>query len=223
VEQRRGAPFFAAYNGRRSGQSRYRGEQLQARSTTDALTGVKAAGDGPFLAALAAQLGFYCHDVGPKLPLIGRNSLPMTAWEDTRHLDAVLRALGTILDGTPAAASSVRRERRILNVAIKYAVRQKTLTDNPLPTGKDEDAAPRGAEAVDKRSLLNSVLAWIGARPRTGHRLHAFFATLYYAGLRPEEAVACGSAMPLCPLRAGDNCSSTPPNPRSEVPPRPGS
>ncbi|WP_244188275.1 hypothetical protein [Streptomyces regalis] len=25
---------------------------------------------------------------------------------------------------------------------------------------------------------------------RTGHRLHAFFATLYYAGLRPEEAVA---------------------------------
>ena len=134
------------------------------------------------------------------LSWIGRNSLPMTAWEDTRHLDAVLRALDTLLDGTPAAASSVRRERRILNVAIKYAVRQKTLTDNPLPTGKGEDAAPRVAEAVDKRSLLNpgqvaALLAWIGDRPRTSHRLHAFFATLYYAGLRPEEAVA---------LRVGD-------------------
>lgn len=129
------------------------------------------------------------------LSWIGRNSLPMTAWEDTKRVDAVLRALDTLLDGTPAAASSVRRERRILNVAIKYAIRQKILTSNPLPKGKDEDAAPKVAEAVDKRSLLNPVqvaalLAWIADRPRTGYRLHAFFATLYYAGLRPEEAVA---------------------------------
>jgi len=35
-----------------------------------------------------------------------------------------------------------------------------------------------------------ALLAWIASRPRTGYRLTAFFATLYYAGLRPEEAVA---------------------------------
>ncbi|MGK5501439.1 tyrosine-type recombinase/integrase [Streptomyces sp. URMC 125] len=39
------------------------------------------------------------------------------------------------------------------------------------------------------------MLDWIGGRPRRGHLYRAFFATLYYAGLRPEEAVA---------LRVGD-------------------
>ncbi|MEU6825589.1 tyrosine-type recombinase/integrase [Streptomyces atriruber] len=129
------------------------------------------------------------------LSWISRNSFPVSVWEDTKHVDAVLHALDIRLDGSPAAASSVRRERRILNVAIKYAIRQKILTTNLLPKGKEEGAAPKVAEAVDKRSLLNpaqvaALLTWIAARPRTGYRLHAFFATLYYAGLRPEEAVA---------------------------------
>ncbi|MER8235674.1 hypothetical protein [Streptomyces sp. NPDC094049] len=64
-----------------------------------------------------------------------------------------------------------------------------------MPKGKEENAAPKTSGAVDKRSLLNphqvgALLTWIAARPRTGHRLTAFFATLYYASLRPEEAVA---------------------------------
>ncbi|MFD4140713.1 hypothetical protein [Streptomyces sp. NPDC058572] len=48
---------------------------------------------------------------------------------------------------------------------------------------------------MDKRSLINpdhaaGLLGWIWRRPRGGQRLHAFFATLYYTGPRPEEAVA---------------------------------
>ncbi|WP_327748887.1 site-specific integrase [Streptomyces europaeiscabiei] len=48
---------------------------------------------------------------------------------------------------------------------------------------------------MDKRSLLNAdqaaaLLGWIRNRPRGGQRLHAFFATLYYCALRPEEAIA---------------------------------
>jgi integrase len=35
-----------------------------------------------------------------------------------------------------------------------------------------------------------ALLSWVKCRPRGGIRLHAFFAVLYYAGLRPEEAVA---------------------------------
>ncbi|MFG2285288.1 tyrosine-type recombinase/integrase [Streptomyces sp. NPDC048595] len=129
------------------------------------------------------------------LAWIRRNSLPMSAWEDTKHVDAVLHALDTRLDGTPAAASSTKRYRRVLNVVLRYAIRQNVLTDNPLPKGRDENAAPKTSGAVDKRSLLNpgqvaALLVWIASRPRTGHRLTAFFATLYYAGLRPEEAVA---------------------------------
>ncbi|MEU3710732.1 tyrosine-type recombinase/integrase [Streptomyces catenulae] len=119
----------------------------------------------------------------------------MSAWEDTKHVDAVLQALDTVLDGTSAAASSAKRYRRILNVALEYAVRQKALQANPLPTGKSGHPAPKTSGAVDKRSLLNphqvaALLTWTAARPRTGHRLTAFYATLYYAGLRPEEAVA---------------------------------
>ncbi|MEU7042856.1 tyrosine-type recombinase/integrase [Streptomyces varsoviensis] len=129
------------------------------------------------------------------LSWIRRNSLPMTVWEDTKRVDAVMLALGTLLDGRSAAASSVNRERRILNVIMRYAIRQKVLAANPLPKGKEENAVPKAAAAIDKRSLLNPgqvarLLDWIGDRPRTGYRLHAFFATLYYAGLRPEEAVA---------------------------------
>lgn len=119
----------------------------------------------------------------------------MSAWEDTKHIDAVLHALDTVLDGTPAAAGSAKRYRRILNVALRHAVRQNILRANPMPKGKEENAAPKSSGAVDKRSLLNphqvaALLAWIAARPRTGHRLTVFFAALYYAGLRPKEAVA---------------------------------
>ncbi|MEV6054261.1 hypothetical protein [Streptomyces sp. NPDC052107] len=62
----------------------------------------------------------------------------------------------------------------------------------PIP---ESTAATKTTNAVDKRSLLNpeqaaAILDWIRRRPRGGKRLHAFFATLYYCGPRPEEAVA---------------------------------
>ncbi|MFH8588900.1 tyrosine-type recombinase/integrase [Streptomyces celluloflavus] len=122
------------------------------------------------------------------LAWIRHNSLLMSAWEETKHVD-------TVLDGTSAAASSAKRYRRILNVVLEYAVRQKALQANPLPTGKSGTSAPKTSGTVDKRSLLNprqvaALLTWTADRPRTGHRLTAFYATLYYAGLRPEEAVA---------------------------------
>ncbi|WP_275464635.1 tyrosine-type recombinase/integrase [Streptomyces noursei] len=119
----------------------------------------------------------------------------MSSWEDTKHVDAVLHALDARLDGTPAAASPVKRYRRVLNVVLRYGIRQNVLADNSLPKGRDENAAPKISGAVDKRSLLSpgqvaALLVWIASRPRTGHRLTAFFVTLYYAGHRPEEAVA---------------------------------
>ncbi|MEU8484375.1 hypothetical protein [Streptomyces sp. NPDC048641] len=125
------------------------------------------------------------------LKWVERNALSMAAWEDPAKVDEVLRALSIRLDGTPAAASSVKRTRRILNVAMEYAVTHRVLRSNPLPKGRG--TAPKTSSAVDKRSLLNAVqaarlLGWIRHRPRGGERLHAFFATMYYAGPRPEES-----------------------------------
>ncbi|MGW0083002.1 hypothetical protein [Streptomyces sp. NPDC003393] len=70
----------------------------------------------------------------------------------------------------------------------------QALTQPPAK-GKESTAATKTANAVDKRSLLNpqqaaAILDWIRRRPRGGKRLHAFFATLYYCGLRSEEAFA---------------------------------
>ena len=78
---------------------------------------------------------------------------------------------------------------------MKYAIRRRILRADPLPKGKESTAATKTTNAVDKRSLLNpeqaaAILDWIRRRPRGGKRLHAFFATLYYCGSRPEEAVA---------------------------------
>ncbi|MFE3854899.1 tyrosine-type recombinase/integrase [Streptomyces griseorubiginosus] len=134
------------------------------------------------------------------LDWVRRNALPMSAWEKTETVDKVVTALGTLLDGTAAAASSVTRNDRIMNLVMGYAIRHNYLKANPLPKGKGERTAPKVAPAIDKRCLLNrdlvaQMLDWIGRRPRRGRLYRAFFATLYYAGLRPEEAVA---------LRVGD-------------------
>lgn len=127
------------------------------------------------------------------LKWVERNSLSMASWEDPVKVEEVLRALSTLLDGSAAAASSIKRNRRILNVAMEYAVKHRVLRSNPLPKGKG--TAPKTSSAVDKRSLLNRsqaahLLSWVRRRPRGGSRLHPFFATMYYAGPRPEEAVA---------------------------------
>ncbi|GGS45147.1 site-specific integrase [Streptomyces griseoviridis] len=128
------------------------------------------------------------------LDWVQRNTLPMSAWEKAEKVDAVVAALSTLLDGRAAAASSVYRQRRILNRVMVYAVRHGVLRSNPLPKG-ESSGAQKGAQAIDKRSLLNeqqvtALLDWIGRRPRHGTVYKAFFATLCYAGLRPEEAVA---------------------------------
>lgn len=122
-----------------------------------------------------------------------RNSLSMAAWEDPAKVDEVLRAVETKLDGKRAAASTIKRNRRILNVVMEYAIKHKVLRTNPLPKGRG--AAPKTSNAVDRRSLIHPhrmarILARIRRRPRGGRRLHAYFATIYYTGPRPEEAVA---------------------------------
>ncbi|MFD0330453.1 tyrosine-type recombinase/integrase [Streptacidiphilus monticola] len=100
----------------------------------------------------------------------------------------------TRLDGTRVAASSVKRIRRALNPVLEYAVHKQALPTNPLPKQKAA-ARTKPNTAIDKRCLISLehtalLLDAIYHRPRGGPRLHAFFATLRYCGLRPEEAVA---------------------------------
>jgi integrase len=87
----------------------------------------------------------------------------------------------------------VNRRRIVLNAAITYAIECKLLDKNPVPALKWK--APRTVREVDKRSVANPIqartlLEAIRTQDRTGPSLIAFFGCLYFAALRPEEAVS---------------------------------
>jgi integrase len=107
-------------------------------------------------------------------------------------LRAVLDALTVKLDGTPAAPSVTSRKRKILNRAIEYAVELGLLDCNPVPALRWR--APKTVPTVDRRVVANpaQVRALLTAvrQQRGGGRLVAFFGCLYFAALRPEEAVS---------------------------------
>jgi integrase len=106
-------------------------------------------------------------------------------------LRAVLDGLTVRLDGKPAAPSVVSRRRKILNAAVEYAIELQLLQANPIPALKW--TAPKTVHAVDRRSVANPVQArtlLAAVRTRFRGRLVAFFGCLYFAAMRPEEAVS---------------------------------
>ena len=95
-------------------------------------------------------------------------------------------------DATNAAASTARRNRTILANAMDYAVELGLLDTNPIRALKW--TAPKVSGQVDRRSVVNphqarALLDALRAQQPSGPRLVAFFAVMYYAGLRPEEAI----------------------------------
>ncbi|MFD4546300.1 tyrosine-type recombinase/integrase [Streptomyces sp. NPDC058466] len=100
------------------------------------------------------------------------------------------------LDGTPAAGDTYKRRRRALNAALEHAVARGELRENPLQqtsrkrVGSNDVVDPRVlVNALQARQLLTSV-SHVGSWDRCrGRRLVAFYAVLYYAGVRPAEAV----------------------------------
>ncbi|MFE9426231.1 tyrosine-type recombinase/integrase [Kitasatospora sp. NPDC006697] len=135
-------------------------------------------------------------DVQRILRWVQGHSRPTSDLEDSAVFEQVMTAITTKLDGKRAAASSRSRNRRILSNALDFAVRTAQLTANPVQQPNEPQAkAVKTSDVVDKRSLLSpektaELFEWIRNRPRGGARLYPFFATLRYAGTRPEEAVA---------------------------------
>lgn len=73
-----------------------------------------------------------------------------------------------------------------------YAVELGVLEINPIRVLKW--TAPKVSSQVDRRRVVNprqarALLAAVRAQQPSGPRLVAFFAVMYYAGLRPEEAI----------------------------------
>jgi hypothetical protein len=136
----------------------------------------------------------------PDCPAEIRNALrwvethtrPVSSLNDPAVLRPLLDSLTVRLDGKPAAPTVINRKRIVLNAAAGYAVERKLLTTNPVPALKWK--VPRTVRMVDRRSVANPVQARtllnaVRQQQRTGPRLVAFFGCLYFAALRPEEAV----------------------------------
>jgi len=131
-------------------------------------------------------------DVALILAWVRRNCRDMEAWSDPACVRKVLDTLSTKLDHTLAAGSSVRRYTGIVSMALDHAVELGHIDRNPVPMTKRSKV--KVAKTIDKRCLINQghaqrLFSHVKAAPRTGRKLHAFFAMLYCAELRSEEAV----------------------------------
>ena len=125
-------------------------------------------------------------------------SVSVAALEDEDIVEQALSAIALRLDGKAAAATMARRKRAVFYNVLDMAAtgKRRILTRNPLETMKWKP--PEVADKVDRRVVANprqakellTALSYVGGRDRDrGRRLVAMFACMYYAALRPAEAV----------------------------------
>jgi integrase len=124
------------------------------------------------------------------------NTVPMTAFAERNTGAALARKLldriSQTKEGKSAAASTANRKRMVLNNAMAYGCEIGVLQANPLKTVTW--TKPRTLTTVDPRVVINAVQAQrflraVGELSERGKRMKAFFGCMYYAALRPEEAV----------------------------------
>jgi len=117
-------------------------------------------------------------------------SLPVARLADPLVLRRALDALALRLDGSRAAANTITRKRAVFHGALGFAVEAGLLHSNPADSISWQ--APKTDTAVDPRVVASpsQAEALLAAVARIRPALAAFFGCLYYAALRPEEAIA---------------------------------
>ncbi|WP_253828943.1 tyrosine-type recombinase/integrase [Prauserella aidingensis] len=131
-------------------------------------------------------------EVGRVLEWLSRHTLPVETVHNADTMRALQRSVTRRLDGEPYAPTVARRTRSVLSNCLDYAVERDILGSNPL-AGVKWSQMPKGKRKVDKRAVPNPVqartmLSTIAETARSGERLEAFFALMYFAAMRPEEA-----------------------------------
>lgn len=129
-----------------------------------------------------------------------KTSLPVSAVSKPQHARAALDAISVRQDGQAASATTIRRKRSVFANVIRYAIELEEMPSNPLE--RLSWKPPKVSEVVDRRVVVNPrqarelliAVSYVGQQRRgpiaRGQRLMAFFACLYFAALRPAEAVA---------------------------------
>jgi integrase len=125
----------------------------------------------------------------PAVRWLEANTIKLSDMADAAIVRKALDLLATLLDGRPAAANTVARKQAVFYGVLRYAVELKLLGANPIDNV--QWATPKSREEVDRRVVVNPVQAvqLLDAVKGIAPELVAFFGCLYYAALRPAEAL----------------------------------
>ncbi|MEV7622660.1 integrase [Actinoplanes sp. NPDC089786] len=132
-------------------------------------------------------------DIRAALAWVERNTRPATDLANAAVVRTVLDGITLRLDGREGSPVVVTRRRKIFTAMLEFATEIDATTANPWPAMKW--TPPRTASGgIDRRKVANPVqvrtlLDGVHDQGRTGPRMVAFYACLYYAAMRPEEAV----------------------------------
>jgi hypothetical protein len=170
-------------------------------TVTSALTGSRSGAPDP--AVLRRALFAWAFNPGTRnltppaeitaaLDWIAAASVQVSALEDPAVIRQALTACARTNAGKPAAATTQRRKRAVFSGACGYATELGLFAANPV--AKVSWHAPAVAQTLDRRVVagpaqVGSLLAAARSHSGRGQRLAAFYGCIYYAYLRPSEAV----------------------------------
>lgn len=135
------------------------------------------------------------------LAWLSKNTLPVKKAVEPEVVRAIQRAVIRRLDHAPYAPAVAKKTRSTVWNLLEHAVEMSLLDENPL-TDVKWTGIPKGKRKVDARAVPNPIQArsilevirnppeYVKHPSRSGKYLYAYFATMYFAALRPEEAVA---------------------------------
>ncbi|MET7760750.1 site-specific integrase [Streptomyces sp. NPDC005393] len=136
-------------------------------------------------------------EIATAVKWVEKASLPVAELQEITRVHDLIDALGRRLDGKPAATQTYRRRRAVVFNVLEYAVELELLPSNPLSRVRRK-RGKRALQEVDRRVVVNprqarellTALTYVGGYDRaSGRRLRAFFGSLYYAAMRPGEAL----------------------------------
>lgn len=128
--------------------------------------------------------------------LVGK-SLPVVELAKPEVIRAALDGIAVTMAGRPAAATTVARKRAVLYNVLKYAVNERKLLDaNPID--QVDWKTPEKVGQIDRSVVVNpaqarqllAAVTYVGRYSGRGRRMMALYACMYFAGLRPAEAVS---------------------------------
>jgi integrase len=137
--------------------------------------------------------------IAAALRWLEKASLPVSMVSKSQHARAALDAISVLQDGRAASATTIARKRSVFANVIRYAVELEEMPSNPLD--RLSWKPPKVSEVVDRRVVVNprqarellTAVTYVGQQRRgphaRGQRLMALYACMYFAALRPGEAV----------------------------------